>query len=641
MSFTDSNGREIILKNADQPLAVLGNVSYYRDTGQSSSIQDIDRATFVELDSQKIPSFGYDPATHWFKIDLSNQTDQETWFLKVLYPLLDYLEFYSWHGSQWISETTGDQFAQSTRRISDPNFVLPFTLKKGSTRSFYLKVKSRSSIQLPLIICSPQQFEKGNGKDQFSNGLFYGIMLVMVFYNLFLFISLRDINFLYYLLALLAGTSLIAFFQGYGFFYLYPENPQWNYFFSVMGGPLFILTSSQLTRSFLNLKSFSFKLDRLLLATMLATILITSVHFLVPDLLSFGSLHMLMVFNCSLILVSASYCFLNHYRPARYFLLAWVALLVVAVFFSLRNLGIIPSLWISSSSLYVAGIMQTLFISFALGDRINLLTKENEEAKEKELLMEQKAKEKLEAEVIMRIQEITGKNKQLQEFHNVKDKLFSVVSHDLKGPLNTLKGTLNVLHSGMISPDEFKDLVKKIDGQLSETTYLLENLLQWGRTQLEGETFAPKKIELGQLIAGSYKLLERDFEAKQIKFENQVVSPCYAFADENMIITVIRNLFSNAIKFTHYGGHIKCKCYREGGEIAISIIDNGIGVPAHHLDNLFTLHGVTTRGTSEEKGTGIGLVLCREFITRNQGHIWCESKEGSGSTFTFSLLMAI
>lgn len=638
VELPDSFGHDIILTDASKTLILGGRLSYYPDREDRLTIEKINSVKFSDWDPGKTPSLGFDRATHWFKINITNQTNQEYWYVELSYPPLDHLDFY-WQNKEghWNTQTTGDHIAISSRAIRNPNFILPFTLRKGESTSLYLKIKSRSSIQLPIAIYSQKQFGLRSDVDQFSNGLFYGIMLAMVFYNLFLFLSLRDINFLYYLLALLAGTNLIAFFQGYGFYYLYPEHPTWNSIMSILGGPAFIITSSQLTRSFLNLKALHFKLDRLLLATMLATFLITLAHLVNPDLLSYGSLHILTVVCCALILYSAVYCFLNKYRPARYFLLAWMTLLTVALFFSLRNLGVIPSTWISSSAFYIAGITQTLFLSFALGDRINLLTKENQEAKEKELVLEHKAKLKLESEVDLRTREITIKNQQLQEFHEVKDKLFSVVSHDLKGPLNTLKGTMNVLHSGIITPDEFKNLVKQIDAQLSETTYLLENLLQWGRTQLDGETFSPKQIDLAQMLNDSHKLLEREFESKSIRFENRVESPCHAFADENMIFAVIRNLFSNAIKFTDHGGCITCRCERHGDAIAISIIDNGIGIPAHYLENLFTLQGVTTRGTREEKGTGLGLVLCKEFMNRNKGHIWCESDEGQGSTFTFSL----
>ncbi|MBI3218923.1 MAG: sensor histidine kinase [Bacteroidetes bacterium] len=596
----------IELSEKNQSVDVLGRMGHLRDVKNKLTIRDVSHLKFDSLHAQRAPSFGFDKATHWFRIKIRNRSGIPDWLVEIAYPPLDSIDLFYQDSTGWQHRVGGDHFPISIRKIKHRHvaFFLPLTAQ--DTLTLYLKIRSTSSVQVPITIWSKEEFGNGQYRIQFANGIFYGMMLIMIFYNLFLY-----------------------------FFYLYGDYTATEHFFTIISGPLFVICSALLTRSFLNLKSFSPVLDAILKANIIVTIGSVIVISLFP--LSYKALHVLTFLNCLLILICASYCFYKNYRPARYFLLAWVALLLAAALFSLRNLGFIPANWLTDMALYIGGILQTLFISFALGDRINLLVKENQEAKEKELQLEHLAKEKLEQEVKDRTEEIQKKNEQLEELNEVKDKLFSVVAHDLKGPLNSLKGTLSVLRMGALSKDEFIELAKSLDTQLNQTTYFLENLLQWGRTQIQGDLYSPQLIRLEDLAKNTIDLLHGDIEQKKIQVSLQSSENAEAFGDKNMILTVIRNLISNAIKFTNSGGSVKCIIQAKDNFLIVSVLDSGTGIPPKYLENIFSLKGISTLGTREEKGTGIGLVLCKEFVEQNGGKIWCESKLGKGSTFSFSL----
>ncbi len=625
----------IELTDGNQSVDVLGNMGHIRDDKNNLSIQQVSSLPFESLHAQRAPSFGFDCGTHWFKLKLQNQSTLSDWLVEVAYPPLDSIEFYYQDSAGWHRQAGGDHYLMSTRKIKHRHVTFPLSLRTNDTVTLYIKVRSTSSVQVPILIWSKEEFGNGQYHMQFMNGIFYGMMLIMIFYNLFLYFSIRDKTTLYYVFALASGTNVIAFFQGYGFFYIYGNHIEAEFLFTVFSGPLFIVCSAFLTRSFLNLKHFSTTLDAILKANIIVTI--GAVILILIFSISFKSLHVLTFLNCLLILICASYCFYKNYRPARYFLLAWVALLLAAALFSLRNLGFIPANWLTDMALYIGGILQTLFISFALGDRINLLVKENQEAKEKELQLEHLAKEKLEQEVKDRTEEIQKKNEQLEELNEVKDKLFSVVAHDLKGPLNSLKGTLSILRMGVLSKDEFNELAKSLDTQLIQTTYFLENLLQWGRTQIQGEIYSPQLIHLDELAKNTIDLLHSEIEQKKIRISLESLDHAKAFGDKNMTLTVIRNLLSNAIKFTNPGGSVRCIIQPKENHWVVSVVDSGTGIPPKYLENIFSLKGISTLGTREEKGTGIGLVLCKEFVEQNGGKIWCESTLGKGSTFSFSL----
>ena len=628
--------REVVITTRESGVT-LDKLSYLKDKDSDLSLRQVIKSSFTPIKPDQVPSFGFDAAAYWFKLNIKNPNRQVKWFLEIAYPPLDEIQiFYKDSLDSWVSKKSGDIFSISSREVRYHQFVFPISLL-GNDSEIYIRLKTTSSVQLPLTIWSPEKFYESASQLQFANGIFYGVLLIMIFYNLFLYFSVRDLSTLYYIITLFTGVNVIAFFQGYGFFYLYPEWPALNHTFTIISGPLFIIASGLLTRSFLKLKDYSAKLDQALMATGFVTAALVILLFIFPHLISFRALHLVTIINCTLILISAFYCFTKNYRPARYFLLAWVTLLLAGVLFSLKNLGYFPSNALSNNALYIGGILQTLLISFALGDRISFLTKENQEAKEKELLFKQSINEQLEKEIKLRTEEIRQTNETLKETNQIKDKLFSVISHDLKGPLHSLQGTLNILKMGALSPEEFDTLAGTIEVQLHQTSYLLENLLHWSKTQMEGESFTPANTEIQTIFSETLHLFDREFNQKKIQPVNLLQAKIMAFADTNMIRTVLRNLVSNALKFTSPNGRITLNAKLLGRDILISIQDTGMGIPSRYLKNIFTLQGITTVGTREEKGTGIGLVLCKEFVEKNGGKIWVESKEGQGTTFYFTI----
>ena len=225
----------------------------------------------------------------------------------------------------------------------------------------------------------------------------------------------------------------------------------------------------------------------------------------------------------------------------------------------------------------------------------------------------------------------------MEEVNNVKDKLFSVVSHDIKGPLSSLHLALTLAKTGSLSSEEFQELSAGLELRLAQTTEFIDNLLQWAKLQMRGETFEPDKLDLCELALESVRLLDPECRQKKIILKNNLQGDLDAFADLNMMRSVLRNLLTNAIKFTQPEGTITISAYRVDNKIIISVADTGVGIPKVNRDRLFTLTTVTTQGTRQEKGTGLGLLLCKEFVEKNGGRIWFETEVGQGTTFYFSL----
>ncbi len=620
-------------------IEVDGQVGYMRDPDQTLTFEEVKKLPFVYPEGEYSPNLGFDRSAHWFKMDLQNKMDPSAWLMEVAYAPLDQIDFYVLEADGTvIHKTAGDHYPISYRDISHRHPIFSFDIPSGGSKTVYVRVQSISSVQVPITFWTRDAFLKTAYKVQLMNGLFYGAMLVMILYQLFLFFSIRDKITFYYVLTLLTMINVVSFFQGYTFLYIYPNHPGFNDILALVTGPAFVVCSTFLTRAFLNVRSFSKLLDNLLVGNMLLDLTVAILMTIFFRKISYQYHNYLIFIHCILALICAGYCFYRNYKPARYYLVAWFTLLVAAGIFTISSNGLIPGHLSTNYTGLMAGcILQMLFISFALGDRWRTLEKENQRAKELELRREQEEKEKLEKEVMLRTTEIQQQNIQLEEVNNVKDKLFSVVSHDIKGPLSSLHLALTLAKTGDLSSEEFQELSAGLELRLIQTTEFIDNLLQWAKLQMKGETFEPDKLDLSGLAKESVRLLEHECRQKKITLVNNLSEPLDAYADLNMMRSVLRNLLTNAIKFTRPEGSITISAYRIDNKIIISIADTGVGIPKGNRERLFTISSVTTQGTRQEKGTGLGLLLCKEFVEKNGGRIWFETEDGKGTTFYFSL----
>ncbi len=226
---------------------------------------------------------------------------------------------------------------------------------------------------------------------------------------------------------------------------------------------------------------------------------------------------------------------------------------------------------------------------------------------------------------------------ELEQLNQLKTRIFSIIAHDLRSPLASLQGLLTIAESGAISESEFKDILPSITKNVSNTSTLLENLLYWSKSQLEGEVINTTDFNLKEVVQSQVQLLDKRARDKEIHIIDQTSENTYVNADQEMISLVIRNLIGNAIKFCKSNSQIIVTEEPGPIETIVCISDTGIGMEKDTLDKLFELNVISQQGTQQEKGTGLGLKLCKDFIEKNQGKIWAESSPGKGSKFYFTL----
>ncbi|MEE4197596.1 MAG: tetratricopeptide repeat protein [Bacteroidales bacterium] len=237
-------------------------------------------------------------------------------------------------------------------------------------------------------------------------------------------------------------------------------------------------------------------------------------------------------------------------------------------------------------------------------------------------------------------QKLRESEKNLKELNATKDRFFSIIAHDLKNPFQSLLGFSEVLYGNIdqLPKEEIKEYSKLIYESSQNLFNLLGNLLEWSKSQLGSIQLSPKNINLNESLNEALSLLNISARKKQIHIETNIPKSAGVYADQNVLSTILRNLISNSIKFTDRDGKINIESSEGKEHITITVSDNGKGISAKNLENLFRIdYSYSTRGTDDETGTGLGLILCKELINQSGGEIWVKSKLGEGSEFKFTL----
>lgn len=232
---------------------------------------------------------------------------------------------------------------------------------------------------------------------------------------------------------------------------------------------------------------------------------------------------------------------------------------------------------------------------------------------------------------------IQQKNEELEALNKTKEKLFSIIAHDLRSPIAQIKSTLDLVNRDFISKEEFHELSHHFTKQIDQLQDNMNNLLTWSQSQLNGIVTKPQAVNASLIIKEVIELLKQQWQAKDLQIQFEAFDDL-VWMDPDHLKVVVRNLLSNAIKFSKKKHSIVINHSRNNKELTISVRDTGMGMPQKQLDSLFTAEEiVSTHGTDKERGTGLGLKLCKEFLDKNKGEIWAISEQGIGSTFFINI----
>lgn len=666
------------------PLVLRDNIKEY-DLGHKVRIlQDSDgelgitevsspafRGRFL-ASSGRAPTFGISSDVLWLEFTVLDLSNGEDWLLEIGYPHLDQIAFYTPLRSTGQEEAAGyrvlhagDALPFDAREIPHRNFVFALHTEKGVATTFYLRIQTQSSMLLPLTVWEREEFRRQDQGALLLFGIYYGVLLVMLFYNFFLFLSLKDAAYLCYVLSIAAYMVFQAGVNGLAFQYVWPGSPWFNN--AILPASLFATTAFSVLFAgvFLGIRKQLPGVLPLYHGIFFFSVLFMLLSFVIPYEFGMKIGLPLAILAIITMLFTGVVSWLRNFKPARFFLIGWSLFLAGQLISALnRGYGLLPSNFFTLYCGQIGSALEVVLLALALADRIKVVREERQLAQERALealrttdMLNEKLLEynrNLEQMVEERTSELTQANEQLREMDRLKSDFLANVSHELRTPLTSIIGFAEVIRervrdqlaatSGEHGPrfrSSMEKVLRFIDIIASEgdrLTRLINDVLDLSRLEAGKVAWQMEPNDIAGIVDASLNATSPLFEQKGLEvrrhLEQQLPPLC---CDKDRIVQVCINLLANAAKFTP-NGSVLCSVQRHGNTIRIAVADTGPGIPPRDLENIFDKFkqsGDTL--TAKPKGSGLGLSICRQIVSHHGGDIQVRSTLGQGSTFIVSL----
>jgi len=654
-SLTKDQPYHFLIDEHTRKLPLTDHLSYLVDKDHQFTIHDVCcppiSMQFKHL-KQHIANLGFSDGTFWFKIRLRYQPRTvfvlKEFFLEVGYPLLDEVVlYYPVNDGDYIVKKSGRKMWKSPADIHYKHPVFRLYTRPFQDYEIIVKIKSSSTIQLPLTLWSPGTFSHYVGRENFIWGLFFGSMVVMTLYNFFIYLAVRDRSYLYYVCYIICFLCLLLSFNVSGFFQLPVAFTWWGHgsipFFICFAG--FWMT--KFSKHYLKTKDFSPFKGVFLECIIIGNAIIALLSFIIPYNISVKIAAFYILLNAIILLISAIVCYLNNGEQAKYYLIAWVALLTGIIMYCLKTFGILPTNFITNYGLPIGVNLEVILLSFGLADRIN--------TERREKIIAQKEALKAKSLSLVSQEKI---NVELQKVGTVKNDIISNISNEVRTPLHAMMGMVDLIKKTNLtkSQERFVKEIKRAGEGLFEIT---NNLIDYARLESHRLKLSVIVFDLKKCINRSFDLFNSVARKKNIKLECMIANdvPDVVCGAQSRIRQVISNLLENAFKYTEKGEiilqvqlwteqmnssqnlHLKTE---EPGECLIyfSVKDTGIGIEPETQEELFNLFTKKdTEKIGNQAGFGLGLSICKRLVQLMKGSIWVKSIPGKGSAFHFVIAL--
>ncbi len=645
------------------------NISYLVDTTHSITIEEVDlipNAYFLKADNGSL-KLGREESPVWIRIDiLFDEKPQEDYLLELDYSLVDYIDYYFKKGQAWSVIKTGSQRRFTSRYLDYRFFIFPLT-NTEKVQTVYFKINSKNTINFGISLKNTKDFYTSSLNKEIGHGLFIGFLILVMLTNLIFFFALKDRSFLIYVGYMFFTLCINLVLTGHASKYLPHNYGGFQNQFFILVFAFTISLSIWFAYEFLNLKEEKRLLKFLLILTAVVAPIMGLVS-LFDGYVIVNSIFELLTLILLLVIIAIGIKrWKQGHKFAGFYVVAYLAYLTFITPIILLSFNLVERNFFSVYGSQIGVVLESFLLAVALGYRYSSERQKADREKkvvlEENLHLQKQLHSKLEQQVQERTAELNNaltqlheqkeeierqkenieeQNKQLEKMNDNKSRFISILAHDVKGPINSLFSFAELLknHIDHLSRKELVELGEKLGSHTKNLFNLLENLLQWSRAETGRIDVKPVCIELNEAIRENIELSEMSASNKQISFKYTEV-PYTIFSDKDMFNTVLRNLLANAVKFSFEKSEITVSAEKLKGEVILKVKDNGVGIPPKVQDRLFdisTKH--STSGTSGEKGTGLGLKLCKEFVNLNGGQIWVESKYAEGSSFYFTVPLA-
>lgn len=601
-----------------------------RGTADIADITSVALADSFHRHDRDVLNAGYSRSVFWIRLDLDyrpqESQDPAPWLLELAYPPLDRLDLYlpGADGKYQLAQRTGDTLPFASRPISLTNYLFDLKLAPGKPLRVYLRLESQGSIQAPLTLWSPKAYMENLPGNVYVLGIIYGVLLVMLVYNLFIFVSVRDTSYLYYILYIASFGLYQVSVNGAGIEYFWPDSPWW----ANAATPFLIGSASlfgcQFARSFLHTREHSPWVDRTLLALMAVGALVMLLAFSASYALSLRLATYLALAFVVVIFSAGILAWLRGMRVARYFIFAWTAFLLGGTINTLMVLGFLPNVFFTMYSGQIGSALEVGLLSLALADRINAM-------KEERTRILQESSRKLEQ-----------LNLELANSNRLKDEFLATVTHELRTPMSGVIGSLELMQTVPMDV-ELAQYQKTATGSARDMMRMVNDIL--ALIELQAGKLYPRREPFS--LRGLFDSLRAQYapraEAKGLRFDLQLDEnlPDTLEGDAGKLAQTLGYLLDNAIKFTHQGGvslRVDGQRQSDGVALRVAVQDSGIGFETPANDALYQrFHQLDGSLTREYGGLGIGLALCRQLTELLGGQLQHHSSPGRGSRFVLEL----
>ncbi|PYC17559.1 hybrid sensor histidine kinase/response regulator [Pseudomonas jessenii] len=613
-----------------QSLPLGRSLQVFEDPSGQASIADV-RAqaaagNFKAHDKDTLNA-GYSRSAFWLKIDLhyrpSNPAAQRTWLLELAYPPLDHLDLYmpDAAGDYRLVRQTGDALPFASREIRQNNYLFGLSFKPDQQQTVYLRLASEGSIQAPVTLWSSTAYLEDQPVRLYVLGIIYGVLLGMVVYNLFIYLSVRDTSYLYYIFYIASFGLYQLSVNGAAVEYFWPDNPWW----ANAATPFFIgcagLFGSQFARCFLQTKNHSRWLDRLLIALIAFGALVVGLSLMTSYALSLRLATILALTFTVVIFAAGILAWWRGLRVARYFIIAWSAFLLGGIVNTLMVLGLLPNVFLTMYASQIGSAIEVALLSLALADRINAMR-------------EQQAQTLYDAG-----QKLEVLNQQLAHSNKLKDEFLATLTHELRTPMNGVIGSLELMQTVEMDP-ELEQYQQTAAGSARDMMRMVNGILTLTELQAGKLKAAPGSFSLRGVVEALRVQFEGNASSKSLDFKVEVLPtlPDRLHGDSAKLAQCLECLLDNAIKFTRIGGLALRVTGKPSTDnrlaLSFAVIDTGIGFTdlgeATMYQRFFQLDGSMTR---EYGGLGVGLAICRQLVELLGGKLTHRSEPGRGSRF--------
>ncbi len=658
------------------------NLDILEDPAGAISFNDILAGTGLVFtpSTSAAPGFGFTTTAIWSKLTIENSLDQEVqYYIIINYPPIDHLDFY-YPTTTDNDETTykyletGDYHPFHNRPIKTRNYTFPITIPAGGQSTYYFRIQTTGSVNIPITVQSPQYFTEDYGFTQIMLGIYYGILLVMIVYMSFLFLTLKDKTYIYYVLFIICFLGFQISYNGSGFQYLWPKQMWWanrSIPLSIFGSFIF---AGLFAQNILNTKEhtpFSHKL-------ITGIVFFGTIGVVASFILPYSLVMKIGVGGCLSLLILMFTGFrimLKGYRPATYYTVAWGVSLLGILILGLKSFGVLPNIFITTWSSQIGTAWEVLILALALADRFHLIEEEknrvqikysgkleeaNNQLAQVNLELEQLNNE-LEQRINARTQELENSNNRLtieanerrmaeeqaQGASKAKSEFLANMSHEIRTPMNAIIG-MSVLALQLPLTSRLKNYLQTINRAGNSLMRIINDILDFSKIEAGKLDFERVNFDLQETMDNIINIFNDTIREKEIDLIIHTAGdvPNALIGDPLRIEQILINLISNGIKFTDLGEvalHVTC-VKQNDSEVTLlfAVSDSGIGLSQQQVDQLFSAFQQGDSSiTRKYGGTGLGLAISRQLAEMMNGTIEVASQLGQGSTFFFTALFPL